>query len=207
MDVTEATIALQTYAHWKAVTRQALEDIPQIQTIVQNRLLAGVSSALEAAAVAALVAAALPAVDGDGSLTSGIRVAIASVESAGYSPNAVLLNPADAATLDMDSYTQTNNGAVRNGSIWGLPMVPARSVAPGTAYAGDFKQGLTWFRPGHHGRLHVRFARRLLPPQPARGAGRGACRLRRHRAERAVRSDRWDRTRGRQARAGASSSA
>src|SRR5262245_12329520 len=62
MDPVEATIALATYAHYKAVTRQALEDIPQVQTIIQNRLLAGVNSALEAAAVASLVAAALPAV-------------------------------------------------------------------------------------------------------------------------------------------------
>jgi hypothetical protein len=81
MAATEATIALQTYAHYKAVTRQALEDIPQIQTIIQNRLLGGVASALEAAAVAALVAATLAAVDGSGSLTAAIREGIATVES------------------------------------------------------------------------------------------------------------------------------
>ena len=148
MDPVEATIALQTYAHYKAVTRQALEDIPQIQTIVQNRLLGGVNSALEAAAVAALTAASLPAVDGEGDLTAAIRIGISTVESAGYSPNAVLVNPTDAATLDFQSYTQTNNGAVRNGQIWGLPIVSARSIAAGTSYVGDFKTGATWFDRG-----------------------------------------------------------
>lgn len=147
MDVNEATIALATYAHWKAVTRQALEDIPQIQTIVQNRLLAGVSSALEAAAVAALVAATLPAVDGP-DLLSAIRVAIATVESNGHSPNAILVNPADAATLDLATMGATYAGPVRNGTAWNLPIVPARSVAAGTAYAGDFNQGETWFDRG-----------------------------------------------------------
>jgi hypothetical protein len=148
MDVVEATIALSTYAHYKAVTRQALEDIPQIQTVIQNRLLGGVNSALETAAVAALVAAALPAVDGAGDLTAGIRIGVATVEAAGYKPNAVLLNPMDAATLDMNTFLQTNNGAVVNGTIWGLPIIPATSVAAGTAYVGDFKTGETWFDRG-----------------------------------------------------------
>lgn len=149
MDAVEATIALQTYAHYKAVTRQALEDIPQIQTIIQNRLLGGVASALETAAVAALVAATLAAVDGAGDLTAAIRAGIATVESNGFKPNAVLVNPSDAAALDMGSYFQTNNGAVRNGAIWGLPIVAARSIVAGTSYVGDFKTGETWFDRGN----------------------------------------------------------
>lgn len=148
MDAVEATIALATYAHYKAVTRQALEDIPQIQTIIQNRLLGGVSSALETAAVAALVAATLPAVEGGGELTGGIRNGIATVESNGFVPNAVLVNPLDAAALDLNTFLQTNNGQVRNGTIWGLPIVAARSIAEGTAYVGDFKTGETWFDRG-----------------------------------------------------------
>jgi HK97 family phage major capsid protein len=148
MDATEATIALSTYAHYKAVTRQALEDIPQVQTIVQNRLLSGVNTALEAAAVAAMVAASLPSVDGDGNLGAAVRYGIATVESAGFKPNAVVLNPADAAMLDFDTYKQTNNGAVRIGNVWGLPIVSNRSVAQGTATVGDFKTGMTWFDRG-----------------------------------------------------------
>jgi HK97 family phage major capsid protein len=149
MDAIEATIALQTYAHYKAVTRQALEDIPQIQTIIQNRLLSGVQSALEAAAVAALVAATLPAVDGNGELMGAIRAGISTVESNGFKPNAVLMNPSDAASIDMNTFLQTNNGAVVNGTIWGLPIVSARSIAAGTVYVGDFKNGETWFDRGN----------------------------------------------------------
>jgi hypothetical protein len=148
MDAVEATIALATYAHYKAVTRQALEDIPQVQTIIQNRLLNGVASALETAAVAALVAATLPAVDGGGELTGGIRNGIATVESNGFKPNAILLNPLDAAQLDLNTFLQTNAGQVRNGTYWGLPIVAARSIVQGTAYVGDFKTGETWFDRG-----------------------------------------------------------
>jgi HK97 family phage major capsid protein len=148
MDAIEKTIALSTFAHYKAVTRQALEDIPQVQTIIQNRLLAGVSSALENAAVSALVAAVLTAVDGAGSLVAGIREAIAEVESKGFKPTAVLMNPSDAATLDMEAMSATVNGAVRTGSVWGLPVVTSPAVAAGTAYVGDFKNGQTWFDRG-----------------------------------------------------------
>jgi HK97 family phage major capsid protein len=147
MDVTEATIALKTVAHWKAITRQALEDIPQVQTIVQNRLLAGVRSKLEADAVAALVAAGVPSVEG-ADLLSAIRVGIATVEDAGYTANAVAVNPEDAATLDLNAMGVTYNGPVRNGTAWGLRIVAARSIAPGSAYVGDFTQGLTWFDRG-----------------------------------------------------------
>lgn len=148
MSVTEATVALQTYAHYKAVTRQALEDIPQVQTIIQNRLLAGVRSKLEAEAVAALVAATLPTAAGDDFLT-GIRVGISEVQSNGFTPNAVLVNPADAATLDLSTMGVTVAGPVQNGTVWNLPVIPATSIAQGTIYVGDFKTGETWFDRGN----------------------------------------------------------
>lgn len=147
MSVTEATVALQTVAHYKAITRQALEDIPQVQTIIQNRLLAGVRSKLEALAVAALATAAPPASGGD-SYLGEIRAAIAAVEANGFRPNAVLVNPADAAALDMTTMGVTVAGPVQQGSVWGLPIIPANSIAAGTAYVGDFKTALTWFDRG-----------------------------------------------------------
>jgi HK97 family phage major capsid protein len=149
MDAVEATIALQTYAHYKAVTRQALEDIPQIQTIIQNRLLSGVRSALEAAAAETLLAATLPNVDGAGNQLASIRGAIATVEAKGFKPNAVLMNPQDAAFLDMQAMFETVNGAVRNGAAWGLPIVPSSSVPAGSSFVGDFTNGLTWFDRGN----------------------------------------------------------
>lgn len=147
MSVTEATIALTTVAHYKAITRQALEDIPQIQTIVQNRLMAGVRSKLESLAVAALTGAGIVPVTAD-TLTEAIRVAIANVEAAGFKPNAVVVNPADAATLDLSSMDLTYNGPVRNGTVWGLPIVPSNSIPAGTVWVGDFKAGVTWFDRG-----------------------------------------------------------
>src|SRR5690349_4017049 len=73
--------ALQTYAHHKAITRQALEDLPRIQSIVENYLRQGITAKIEADAVAALEADTdIAEVESDDLLT-GIRIAIGNVQA------------------------------------------------------------------------------------------------------------------------------
>lgn len=141
---TEVPLALATYAHWKAITRQALEDYPRIQSIVEGKLRGGVADRLEQAAAAAIDAATLTAVTG-ATLLEGIRVGVATVQSEGFNPNAVLLNPADYAALDIQAAAGSNSGPTSFGAFWGLTPIPAGAIAAGTAYVGDFKQGVTWF--------------------------------------------------------------
>lgn len=141
-------INVETYAHFKGITRQALEDIAQIQTIVQNKLLQGVARALEQGAAAELTGATdIPEVSG-GDLTEAIRMGLAQIESLGFTANGVVVNPMDAAVLDMELLYSTVNGAVRSGNVWGLPVIPVPSVPSGTAFVGDFSQGVTWFDRG-----------------------------------------------------------
>jgi hypothetical protein len=144
---TPHTDALDTYAHYKAISRQALEDIPMIQSIVENALRGGVLAALEAAAATALAAAGsgIPSINA-ADLMTGIRMAIGDVQSRGYAnPNAVLLNPADFADLDLAVMGATNNGPTRTSSVWGIPPIAVGAIPPGTAYVGDFKQAVTLF--------------------------------------------------------------
>lgn len=153
MTATPVTDSLDTYAHYKEITRQALEDTPQIRSLVENRLRQGIIVALEGAVAAALAAATLPPVVGSGaagdSLLGMIRVGIATVQGAGYaSPNMVLINPSDAADIDIAMLNGTMNGAVVNGAYWGVPVVPSNSVPVGTAYVGDFSVGVQLFNRG-----------------------------------------------------------
>lgn len=144
---TPHTEALVTYAHYKALSRQALEDIPQIQSIVEGALRGGILTALEAAAAAELadVANGIPT-NAAPDLMTGIRVAIGNVQSRGYAnPNAVLLNPADFADLDVAVMGATNNGPVRTGSVWGVPAIAVGAIPAGTAYVGDFSTAVTLF--------------------------------------------------------------
>ena len=148
MNPVEDTALLYTIAHFKAITRQALEDYPQILAIVQDRLLAGVRSKLEHDAVAALTTNVdIDAVEGE-DLQSAIRLGIATAESNGYSPNAILVNPFDAADLDFSRVAGTLSGPVRGSNTWNLPIIPAMSVPQGSSYVGDFKMGETWFDRG-----------------------------------------------------------
>lgn len=141
---TTTPLSLETYAHWKAITRQALEDYPRIQSIVETKLRGGLASALEAAAAAVIGAASFPPATGP-TLSEGIRNGIGIVQAAGYQPNAVLLNPADYAALDITASAEGNNGPVSYGSFWGVQPIAVGALPVGTAYVGDFKEAVTWF--------------------------------------------------------------
>lgn len=152
MTATPVSKSLDTYAHWKGITRQALEDVPQIRSIVENRLRQGIMVALESAVAAALAAdATIPAasVPLGGTLLEAIRIGVATVQSNGFAnPNAVLVNPLDAAAIDIGVMAGTLNGAVVNGNPWGMRLIPVNGLAAGTAYVGDFAAGVQIFDRG-----------------------------------------------------------
>ena len=148
---TPHTESLETYAHYKPLSRQALSDIPQIRSIVEGALKGGLYAALEQGAAGVLAAdtsmAGIPTpADVDGGMLAGIRMGIGTVQAAGYAqPNAVLLNPADFAELDMSVMAATVNGPVRNGSVWGIRAIAVGAIPVGTAYVGDLATAVTLF--------------------------------------------------------------
>jgi HK97 family phage major capsid protein len=146
----EVPLALKTYAHWKGITRQALEDFPRVRSIVEGKLRQGLANALQTAAATALTDASgdIPAATGGTDLLTGIRAGIAKVQEAGFAPRTVLLNPADYASLDISASSGANAGPVAFAQFWGLTPVASSAVASGTAYVGDFAQGVTWFDRG-----------------------------------------------------------
>jgi HK97 family phage major capsid protein len=152
MTATPTNDTLDTYAHWKEITRQALEDIPQIRALVEGRLRQGIMRSLESATAAALAAAPLDpstgsAAGGD-TILSAIRIGIATVQANGYNPNAVIINPLDAANIDIGIMGGTLGGPSMNGNLWGLRAIASSDLPPGTAYVGDFKSAVTIFDRG-----------------------------------------------------------
>lgn len=139
------TLSLDTYAGWVMISRQALEDQPRIRAQVETRLRQALARALEAAAVAELTAAGEVAVGAD---LAGIRSASAAIQGAGYSPNAIALNPADAGLLDIAVMGSTMQGPTVSPSLWGLRTVAVPSLPVGTAYVADWNQAVTWFDRG-----------------------------------------------------------
>jgi HK97 family phage major capsid protein len=145
-DITPTTtpLSLDTYAHWKAITRQAMEDYARIRSIVEGKLRVGLAKKLESVASAVIGAATWQTVS-DPDALNGIRQAIGVVQSEGYQPNAVLLNPADYASIDIAAAGAAGNGPTPFGNVWGLRPVPVPSIPVGTAYVGDFNEAVTWF--------------------------------------------------------------
>lgn len=139
---------LQTYAHWKALTRQALDDVPGIEKQVRDVLQAGLQMAIENGIADALNADAtfLPA-SGD-SMLAAARIGIAELQARGKTANALLLNPLDWADIDLAILSGTLAGPVSNASPWGVKIVASPQVDAGTGYVGDFKGGVTVFDRG-----------------------------------------------------------
>jgi len=139
---TVASFTLDTIAVWTQATRQLLEDSPAIAAKIDTELSRAVLKKLEVEAAAALVAATIPTATDTTSLTNAIRKGVGVVQAAGYDPNAVLLNPADWARLDIDVFGSTLLGPTMRSSFWGLAPIAANSQPAGTATVGDFSAGV-----------------------------------------------------------------
>jgi HK97 family phage major capsid protein len=139
--------ALDTIAHWKAITRQALEDKARIQSIVEGALRRGLLQKIEKDLAAAIGTGVTATADGAGNFLNGIRNGIAVVEGKGYSPSVVLLNPSDYAALDIATISALGGAGERRGGFWGLRAIPVASLTAGTAIVGD-PQAVTLFQRG-----------------------------------------------------------
>lgn len=143
--VTSDTLA--TVAVWTHLTRQLLEQEPAVRATIDQLLRNDVRRALNGLATTALSGATLPtAVNAD--LLTAIRMAKGTVEAAGYVPNAVLLNPADYAALDVAVMTTAGGNPNVQPTYWGLRPVASNDQAAGTAVVGDFGTGMTHFTGG-----------------------------------------------------------
>jgi HK97 family phage major capsid protein len=144
--VTSST--LDMIAVYTQLTRQLMEDETAVRSAIDNELRREILRAEEAEAAAVLAGATLPTtpvVTADQDLMSAIRVGIGTVQSQGYNPNAVLLNPADWAGLDLFLFQKMilgPSGPSVGTGFWGLTPISATSQPAGTATVGDFRAGV-----------------------------------------------------------------
>ena len=89
---------------------------------------------------------------------------VGTVQAAGYgNPNAVLLDPADWAALDIATVGNAG-GATGQTSFWGMRAIAVPALPAGTAYVGNFGTAVQLFTPRHRRRVPHRLARGLLHP-------------------------------------------
>jgi hypothetical protein len=143
----ERAAPIETYAWWKGVTRQALDDIPMIRSIIDGYLRQGVIRRINYQVAAALAGDThIPGAGAAGqSLFAVIRLAMAQVDAAGYAANAVLLNPFDWAAIDVLMWTLTGGTGDISRAFWGLTPVALSGLPSGSAYVGDMREAVTYF--------------------------------------------------------------
>jgi HK97 family phage major capsid protein len=147
MTFTPKSGVLDTIAHHVQITRQALADASYMRSLIETKLRRGLARKIEADLTTLLNGATLQsAVNAD--MTKAIRIGIGMVEAAGYRPNAVALNPADFASLDVNAMLESNGGPDRRTNFWGLKPIAVPGLTAGVAIVGDFKEGVVLFDRG-----------------------------------------------------------
>lgn len=154
---------VSTVAHWIKISRQLAMDNTALAAYVEARMRYGVQRKVETQLVSGNGTA--PNISGfldtgnftahgyaDAALGSAlkklvlVRKIIADLEVAGYEPDAIVLNPADWATIEIDLLTSAVN-AVRvtyteagQPMLWGVPVVKSVGMAADTFAVGNFRQ-------------------------------------------------------------------
>lgn len=168
VDYEDAEVTAITIAHWFKTSRQSLADVPQLQASLNTRLIYGVFRRIENQILSGTgVADTLLGIlntTGIGSvafsateaLTDLTLDAITEVLDQDAYPDAVLLNPIDAASMLKNKTVESGVRLDSSGAfsampqtIWDLPMIKNRVIPVGTALVGDWSQGATlWVREG-----------------------------------------------------------
>ena len=156
---TLANAAVVTLAHFIPVSRQVLDDAPQLESYVNSRLSYGlkleeedqllngngasgnISGLLNSGNFTAYNRSAT----GDTSIDT-IRKAITQAELSEYQADVVVINPADWESIELTKgtdgqYVVSNPMNAMAAQLWGKRIVPTNSIAAGTFLVGAFQMG------------------------------------------------------------------
>jgi HK97 family phage major capsid protein len=156
---TLANAAVVTLAHFIPVSRQVLDDAPQLESYVNSRLSYGLKLEEEdqllngngtSGNISGLLAsgnftAYNRAATGDTSIDT-IRKAITQAELSEYQADVVVINPADWESIELTKgtdgqYVVSNPMNAMMAQLWGKRIVPTNSIAAGTFLVGAFQMG------------------------------------------------------------------
>ena len=154
------TKAVETIAHWIPITTRALSDAPQMQDIINGRLLTGLDLALESQVLTGNgTSPNLLGILNSGILTQATAASensmdtllkmMVKIEISGLvSPTDIVLHPTEwqtvrllrenAATATLGSYLMGPPSQVGPQTIFGLPVVKSLGITDGTGLVGAF---------------------------------------------------------------------
>lgn len=150
---------VRTIAHWTPVSRQAMDDIPQLESLIDGELRYGLDDKEDAELLLGdgtgqhlegLYTVATPYAQPAGITISAptiidqLRLAILQVELADYAPDAQVLHPTAWAGIELTkdangSYLFANPQGIAGPVLWGRPVVTTKRIGAGNFLTGNFK--------------------------------------------------------------------
>lgn len=159
---------VRTIAHWIKVSKQVLDDAPQLQSYIDTRMRYGVDYREDAQLlngngtnpnISGLTDSgnftAFTPTTGENALDS-INRAIYAVYAADYAPTAILMNPQDWGAIERikrgssdASYVVGSPTGILGPMLWGLPVVVTNAMTQGYFMVGSFDiAAQVWNRTG-----------------------------------------------------------
>lgn len=157
------TTGAKVVAHWMKASKQALDDISQLRSIIDQRLIYGLAYAEEAQLLSgdgtgqnlhgiipqasAYSAAFTPA---SASAIDTVRLAALQAALAEYPATGIVMHPTDWARIELTKDT-TGRYIIGNPqgnlapTLWGLPVVPTQAISVDKVLVGAFQLGAQIF--------------------------------------------------------------
>jgi HK97 family phage major capsid protein len=150
-------------AHWMKASRQVLEDISQLQSIIDQRLLYGLAFREEAqllngdgtgqnllGIIPQATAYAAPITITGGTSIDQIRLAMLQAALAEYPATGTVMHPSDWAFIETmkdlgGNYLIGNPQGTLQPTLWGLPVVTTQAISVDKFLTGAFKLGAQVF--------------------------------------------------------------
>jgi hypothetical protein len=120
-------VPLETVAGWIQYTRQLAQDSEAFRTLLNSGLTRGLLKELEEKLAAAIAGATIPNVTGTpgAPLVNVVRMAMATIQAAGFTPSHVLTSPENLAQLDINVLNLGGAAStVLGNGLWSLTPVP-----------------------------------------------------------------------------------
>lgn len=150
LTLTSKTVVVETKAHWVAITRQALDDIPMIRGYIDGRLRDGLiqkiaDEVLNGEGDAPGLLTGAQRVSGT-DLFQAVLAGMAAIQAAGYQPTGVVCNGTDFYSLvaSLTVLGGVGTSLITDAfpyRIFGLPLLVTPGMPAGTALVGDFANG------------------------------------------------------------------
>ena len=153
---------VRTIAHYLPVTRQALQDVPALRTLINQALTFGMQERLESQILSGdgtggnllgiLNTPGIGTIPFAGDEFDTLRKGLTAVQIGGRTnPNAIVMHPDDWELLETKKNTTGDyfsGNPFRNNTfssnIWGVPVVTNESITPGEALMGNFAFATLW---------------------------------------------------------------